>query len=731
MTETETITVADVSDGPGGDTDADPGTPVSLPVVELLTGRGFVTGKSGSGKSNTASVLVENLLANNFPVLVVDTDGEYYGLKEEFELLHAGADEECDIQVSPEHAEKIASLALEGNVPIILDVSGYLDDDVAKELLLSVARHLFAKEKKLKKPFLMLVEEVHEYIPEGGGLDETGKMLIKIGKRGRKHGLGIVGISQRPADVKKDFITQCDWLVWHRLTWNNDTNVVSRIIDAEHASAVEDLGDGEAFLMTDWSESVRRVQFHRKRTFDAGATPGLDDFERPELKSISDDLVADLREISDEQERRESELADLRQELDRKERRIRELETELEEARDLSRMADKFAQAMLQKAEAPYRGGEGRNLDRPVASDQSALQEYEPDDYGGVDDETAVDDAAAEGAHEDVDATTTQRDDDAPDLPTIEPNDWPTPDAMAQADRAERQESTADKEADDGRAEDERAEDERVDDGQADVTFGDDGETAESAETVETTDTSGRDVDARTPESTEPVGSGDLNAEPGTREAVVERMRNRIDALPDLSREMLAHYRDAGRADPVDAHVAAGGLPKQTIAYGRNRPLRRAGMIEHVERETYRYALPDRVEERFDGHLDEDAVAAVTREVERAFLDEATIAAGPGGDDSATAEANPAGGDPSRDIPADERGDVEMVADAEGVQADDGFVAEDAAIIDDEEGSEASDDGAEDGGESVTTTDDEADGDGDGDGGTVPATSDTGGVEIL
>jgi len=43
--------------------------------------------------------------------------------------------------------------------------------------------------------------------------------------------------------------------------------------------------------MTDWDESIRRIQFHRKQTFDAGATPGLDDFERPELKSVSSDLV--------------------------------------------------------------------------------------------------------------------------------------------------------------------------------------------------------------------------------------------------------------------------------------------------------------------------------------------------------------------------------------------------------------------------------------------------------
>jgi DNA helicase HerA-like ATPase len=223
MAETEHITVAEVSEGPGGS--GTPGTDVSLPVVELLTGRGFVTGKSGSGKSNSASVLCEKLLDNGFGLLIVDVDGEYYGLKEEYEILHVGGDEECDIQVTTDHAEKLASLALEGNVPIILDISSYLDESEAEELLTAVARSLFAKAKKQKQPFLLLVEEVHEYIPEKGSVGECGKMLIKIGKRGRKHGLGICGISQRPADVKKDFITQCDWLLWHRLTWNNDTKV--------------------------------------------------------------------------------------------------------------------------------------------------------------------------------------------------------------------------------------------------------------------------------------------------------------------------------------------------------------------------------------------------------------------------------------------------------------------------------------------------------------------------
>lgn len=382
--DTRTITVAERSPGHGGTGDV--GRPVSLPVVELLTGRGFITGKSGSGKSNSASVVAEKLLDNGFGLLIVDIDGEYYGLKEEYEILHAGADDECDIQVTTDHAEKLASLALEQNVPIILDVSSYLDEEKAREVLTAVARQLFAKAKKCKQPFLLLVEEIHEYIPEKGGVDECGKMLIKIGKRGRKHGLGIVGISQRPADVKKDFITQCDWLVWHRLTWNNDTKVVSRILDGQYADAVEDLADGEAFLMTDWAEAVERVQFYRKQTFDAGATPGLEDFERPDLKSVSDDLVSELKSITDERAETEDRIAELREELDRKNSRIAELERELQDARDMSRMADQFVDALVEHVD-------GAN---PGRTEQAKLRDSHARTQGQATDDT--DDQATFGS---------------------------------------------------------------------------------------------------------------------------------------------------------------------------------------------------------------------------------------------------------------------------------------------------------------------------------------------
>ncbi|AGN01867.1 hypothetical protein L593_09610 [Salinarchaeum sp. Harcht-Bsk1] len=277
----------------------------SLPVVELLTGRGFVSGKSGSGKSNTVGVIAEELLENGYNFLIVDTEGEYYGLQEQYQLLHVGGDEFADVQVGPNHAEKLAEIGLERNVPIILDVSGFDDVDESRELITRTIEELFRREKKIRKPFLLVVEEMQEYLPQQGSAGELGEILERVAKRGRKRGLGMCGVSQRPSSVDKDFITQCDWMAWHRLTWEADVKVVSKIIGSDRKQALTDLDPGEAFLLTDWDDTIERVQFRRKHTHDAGATPGLESYDRPDLKTVGTELINEIE--SSEQTKAEAE----------------------------------------------------------------------------------------------------------------------------------------------------------------------------------------------------------------------------------------------------------------------------------------------------------------------------------------------------------------------------------------------------------------------------------------
>jgi uncharacterized coiled-coil protein SlyX len=646
----EQITVGAISEGGEGRVD--------LPVVELLTGRGFVTGKSGSGKSNTASVVAEKLLDRGLSLLIVDIDGEYYGLKEEYEILHVGADEECDIRVSPEHAGKIAELALEQHVPIILDVSSFLDEREAKELLTEVARQLFAKEKKKKQPFLLVVEEIHEWLPEGGGLDECGRMLIKVAKRGRKHGLGMCGISQRPADVKKDFITQCDWLVWHRLTWGNDTKVVQRILGSDYADWVEDLNDGEGFLMTDWDEEVRQVQFQRKRTFDAGATPGLDDFERPELKSVSGDLVSDLEEITVEKRARQNRIREMERKLKDKEQRIEELEDLLAEARDLSNMAEQFARAMMAHAT-------GRAFREDVTGYQADLEEerWQPparearvgataDATGDDEDESPPDEAArpwpesdgsmstdqvATGSSDSWDALDEAGDTD-PD--TLEPTTGGEPDA-AEATTAESDDAEVIMDGitvpGDESASDPEPSTANGSSGGVDESSSEPIETSGSVAPDGTTDSrdDGRGdlttddterflpITESAPERTEPEPADDWGADGSYERPIVASLRERIAEMNPVTRGMLAYYREHGTGSPLDAHVAAGGDGDRPTAYGRNRKLRETGLVAHAGRGRYGYALPSRLDEAHDGRLSEEALAAAVERVEETLREHA------------------------------------------------------------------------------------------------------------
>lgn len=319
----------------------------TLPTEEVLTGRGFAFGKSGYGKSNSASVVIEELLEDGHACLVVDTDGEYYGLKDTYEVVHATGDDEGDLRVGPEHADHLAELAIEENVPVILDVSSFLDPDDADQLVGKVARALFAKAKKLRKPFLLVVEECHEYIPQQGSPGFAGQHITRIAKRGRKHGLGLLGISQRPANVDKDAVTQANWITWHRLTFKNDTSLVRDLYGAEVAAAIEDLEKGEAFLYADWIEDLQRFRWRRKRTFDAGETPGLDETERPELRSIDQEVLEQLQEAGDAARTKEDRIEALEDELEEARERIEELEHEKEQLEDRNAWEEQMASRMF------------------------------------------------------------------------------------------------------------------------------------------------------------------------------------------------------------------------------------------------------------------------------------------------------------------------------------------------------------------------------------------------
>src|SRR6266851_4609583 len=103
--------------------------------TQTLVGRSIaVLGITGSGKTNTAAVLIEELLSNDLPLTVVDIEGEYWGLKEKFEVLVAGRSQHAELEVSPNNAAQLAEISLKRGISIILDLSDFTQDEASEFL---------------------------------------------------------------------------------------------------------------------------------------------------------------------------------------------------------------------------------------------------------------------------------------------------------------------------------------------------------------------------------------------------------------------------------------------------------------------------------------------------------------------------------------------------------------------------------------------------------------------
>lgn len=119
----------------------------------------------------------------------------------------------------------------------IIDISG-LPNEVAGPLTAMVSRLLFqykvhqTLEERIADPFLLVCEEAHRYVPDHGEAQYAAAQsaIRRIAREGRKYGLGLMLVSQRPADIESTVISQCgSWIVL-RLTNSTDQQHVAKFL---------------------------------------------------------------------------------------------------------------------------------------------------------------------------------------------------------------------------------------------------------------------------------------------------------------------------------------------------------------------------------------------------------------------------------------------------------------------------------------------------------------------
>jgi len=249
-----------------------------------------ILGIRGSGKSNTAGVIFEELLANNYPLSIVDLEGEYFGLKEKYEVLVVGRGEGVEIEIDAHCADEIAHVSMEQNVPVVLDLSGFLSEE-RTELLKAYLSALWNLAGTLRKPYMIGIEEAHEFIPQGVK-NELKEMIARIALRGRKRGLGGIFVSQRSAKVDKDVLSQAGMLFLHRVVHEVDMRVYSELLPwrkSEVKEIINSLDTGDCMYVN--GDNVLPIYVRERSTFHAGFTPSLEAVKSPELRSVSASII--------------------------------------------------------------------------------------------------------------------------------------------------------------------------------------------------------------------------------------------------------------------------------------------------------------------------------------------------------------------------------------------------------------------------------------------------------
>lgn len=152
----------------------------------------------------------------------------------------------------------------------ILDISG-LPNEVAGPLAAMLARLLFqykvyqTTDERAHDPVVLVCEEAHRYVPDRGEAEYAAAQtaIRRIAREGRKYGIGLMLVSQRPADVESTVISQCGtWLVL-RLTNAADQQHVSRFLPdglSGMTKALPNLAQQEAIFVGEGASMPARVR---------------------------------------------------------------------------------------------------------------------------------------------------------------------------------------------------------------------------------------------------------------------------------------------------------------------------------------------------------------------------------------------------------------------------------------------------------------------------------------
>ena len=259
-------------------------------LSNLLSGPAAIIGSTGSGKTFAAKGAVEELLTQDRRVIILDPTGAWWGLrsmsggqKEGFPILIIGG-EHGDIPLTKDTDGKaLAEAFAQRQVQAIIDTSE-LTGGEKNRFLTPFLEVLYAKNKSVLH---LIVDEADEIAAQrlADGEQRLFGVFDKIVRRGRIKGFRPLMITQRPAVIHKNVLSQISTLVALKLMSPQDISAIKDWVkgnaDANKAAEVVDslpsLARGEGWVWSPAEEYLERVKFPQIKTYDSSKTPEIGD----------------------------------------------------------------------------------------------------------------------------------------------------------------------------------------------------------------------------------------------------------------------------------------------------------------------------------------------------------------------------------------------------------------------------------------------------------------------
>jgi hypothetical protein len=266
---------------------------LSLSASDSSTMTAAILAKKGSGKTYLGMVLAEEFMMSpglGVPVVIVDPTGVWYGLRSmadgspsSFAVLTLGG-EHGDLAITCRHGEQVANLVDELRPkPVIIDVSRMAPPE-QHEFMADFGQKLFML--SVRSPLHLIIDEADEFAPQSLQTSRHQRrsleVIDRIVRRGRTKGLGVTLISQRPAVVNKNVLSQIDSLFLLNMVAPGDLNAVDDWLKLrvkaeqriECLSQLANLPPGVAFCtQSGILAKFRKFTVRRRETFDSGRTP--------------------------------------------------------------------------------------------------------------------------------------------------------------------------------------------------------------------------------------------------------------------------------------------------------------------------------------------------------------------------------------------------------------------------------------------------------------------------